>query len=1139
MKAEIITVGTELLLGDIPNSNSQFLSQELAVYGVDMLYQSTVGDNNDRLEQVLHIALERSDLVLITGGLGPTPDDLTKETVSQVLGVPLTLHEESWQRIEAYFSKTGRPCADNNRKQAMLPENCVVFPNDHGTAPGCAIEKDGKSVVLLPGPPRELIPMMQRYVSPYLSRFSGGTIYSCTIGVFGLPEATVAERLADLLSGANPTVAPYAQDGEVVLRVTAHAADLEAARLLCEPIVKEIQERLGSFVYGVDAGSLQQAVMALLQERGLKIATAESCTAGLLSERLTKVAGASSVFECGVAAYSKEIKQQVLGVSKELLDEQGAVCSDVACAMAIGVRRVGGANLGIGITGVAGPAPSEGKPVGTVYIALADDKRVWVKEILAGHGTADRDYIRYIATSHALDMTRRYLEALPTVMAGGQLIEEVQSPKTDIPAADPTSRRHILSAVFPWKGDKPREFLLKSLLWIGILTLIILCSLALYHYVLYPEKNRDQYRDLEYLYMSETSANFSTDDFPTGMLPRFYALYLHNRDIRGWVRIEDTGISYPVVQNETRDYSRLNYERESSPYGVPYFDQNVSLERSSNRSYVIHGNNTRDGQMFSDLLRYRDAGFLMSHPLIEMNTIYEAGQFEVFAVFYADEENPEYGFDYRTTLFQDNEDFLTFVNQIQRHSLFLSDVDVQAADKLLLLSTSAETETGQDGIRLVVAARKLQQGEEANDSPNYSYNENAILPETMRSEPLTTVAYVSPPSATTRPQSSDELPDDIVIPPSPTAEPTSATLVATKTNPEATRTQLPTEKTTQSAVVTYTTDQTEESVATTSTTVNSGSEEEPTEEAFYSTIQVKIGGMPAYAIQNKAQLQYAVACAVKQEMGYARTMRDSVEAQKAQAVVSYTHMLWTCRHDQPVYTIASRINLSDTIDQKIYDAVGTVLGVKLIDASQTSLADMPLNAMYFCCGNGASANSQNVYNTELPYLQSVDSPYDTDEYIQTYSGKTESLISTYQITWKELRQRMVDFVRQKTHDEVSSVQWDTDGDSPVYATSWDGDGRYVVNTNCYYLWKGKRVYLRGIDIRRIIGTSTLKSHCFEVGYDESTDLLTFTVYGHGHGLGMSQYGAIGYANEAGWTYDQILKHYYSLSGNYRLSNPVW
>ena len=293
MNAEILTVGTELLLGDILNSNSQFLSRELAAYGIQLLYQSTVGDNNARLKQVLSLALSRSDMVVITGGLGPTPDDLTRETVCEVLDIPLMLHEESWARIQEYFANTGRELSPSNKKQAMLPEGCVVFPNDHGTAPGCAIERDGHVVILLPGPPAELIPMFNDKVAPYLSKFSGGTIFSQTVGVFGIPESTVAERLADLLSEANPTVAPYAKDGEVTLRVTARAADTETARTLCAPIVEEIRKRLGAAVYGVDSGSLQKAVVTLLKEKGKKIATAESCTAGMLSGRLLSLNAAS------------------------------------------------------------------------------------------------------------------------------------------------------------------------------------------------------------------------------------------------------------------------------------------------------------------------------------------------------------------------------------------------------------------------------------------------------------------------------------------------------------------------------------------------------------------------------------------------------------------------------------------------------------------------------------------------------------------------------------------------------------------------------------------------------------------------------------------------------------------------------
>ena len=426
MNAEIISVGTELLLGDIVNSNSQFLASELAVYGIDTLYQSTVGDNRERLTQALELATSRCDLVILTGGLGPTEDDLTRETVAEFCGLPLVLHEDSDRRIRAYFEKSGKEYTDNNRKQAMLPEGCIVFANEHGTAPGCAVEKDGKYLLLLPGPPREMIAMFRDCVSEYLAKHSDSTIRSHTIGVFGIPEAAIDERLHDLMEQDNPTVAPYAKNGEVVIRVTAKAETMEEATALCEPVIADIRERLGNAVYGVDVGGLAPRVVGLLTEKEMKIATAESCTAGLLSGRLTEVPGVSAVFECGIAAYSKEIKHQVLGVPESVLEEQGAVSPETAGAMAIGARRVGGADIGIGITGVAGPTTDEGKAVGTVYVALADEKRVWVKKVFAGHSEGDREYIRNVATVYALDMTRRYLEALPGVMAGGQSIEQVQ-----------------------------------------------------------------------------------------------------------------------------------------------------------------------------------------------------------------------------------------------------------------------------------------------------------------------------------------------------------------------------------------------------------------------------------------------------------------------------------------------------------------------------------------------------------------------------------------------------------------------------------------------------------------------------------------------------------------------------------------
>ena len=313
MKAEILSVGTELLLGDIVNTDAQFLARELARLGFTVLYHSTVGDNEERLSDLLQTALSRSDLVLTTGGLGPTADDLTKEVCAKVLGIPLVEDAESMRRMEAFFQARGQEMPETNRKQAFLPQGCVVFRNDHGTAPGCAVEQGGKIVINLPGPPRELKPMFLEQALPYLSRFAGGVIVSHTVRTFGIGESAMAERAAQFLAQENPTVAPYAKDGEALLRVTAKANSQAEADALCKPTVEALCALYGKLVYGVDVGSLQQAVVQMLRGRGLKIGLAESCTAGLIAKRITEIPGSSEVLECGIVSYSNRIKEEYIG----------------------------------------------------------------------------------------------------------------------------------------------------------------------------------------------------------------------------------------------------------------------------------------------------------------------------------------------------------------------------------------------------------------------------------------------------------------------------------------------------------------------------------------------------------------------------------------------------------------------------------------------------------------------------------------------------------------------------------------------------------------------------------------------------------------------------------------------------------
>lgn len=406
---ELISVGTEILLGDILNTDAQYLSIELAKLGISVIHQSTVGDNRERLLAQLDEAAKRSDIIILSGGLGPTPDDLTKEVCCEFFGKEMFLHEPTVEKIKKYFSSKGIEMAQNNLKQAMLPKDCVIFPNDNGTAPGMAIEKDGVHILVLPGPPRELKPMFQNCAVPYLMQFSDRIIVSHNIRTFGIGESSMAEMVNDLFDARNPTVAPYAKDGEALLRVTAMAMTKEDAESLCEPVIEEIKKRLDAYVYGVDYNCIEEAAVAMLKEHHLKVATAESCTGGLIAKRITDVPGASEVFECGIISYANEIKHKVLGVSEDDLNKYGAVSEPVAKQMAQGALKVSGADIAVSVTGIAGPdSDSTSKPVGLVYIGLADKENVWVREIRTSR--RDRSYNRYVSASNALNMIRLYID---------------------------------------------------------------------------------------------------------------------------------------------------------------------------------------------------------------------------------------------------------------------------------------------------------------------------------------------------------------------------------------------------------------------------------------------------------------------------------------------------------------------------------------------------------------------------------------------------------------------------------------------------------------------------------------------------------------------------------------------------------
>ncbi len=415
--AEIISVGTELLLGNIVNTDAQFLCRELSALGVNVFYQTVVGDNPGRLSQAVELAKSRADIIITTGGLGPTCDDLTKQTLAKCFGLELVFDEESAGRIREYFEKRlhSAKMPENNLQQAMLPKGCIILQNDWGTAPGCIFEAQGCRVVMLPGPPSECRPMFLERVAPYLKKLSGQTILSRSLRVFGMGESAVEQLFRDEMNAMeNPTLAPYAKTGEVELRLTAKADSEDAARALIAPAEEQVRAVLGELVYGGDVGSIEEVAFGLLKDRGLTLGCAESCTGGLIAKRMTDLAGASSVFKGGLVTYCNEAKERLLGVPHDLLEKYGAVSEPVALAMAQGARKALGCDIAVATTGVAGPDRDDrGNPVGLVYVAMAWDGGSFCRETNLG---LSRDRVRTTAAHHAFDLVRRHLQGLALEM---------------------------------------------------------------------------------------------------------------------------------------------------------------------------------------------------------------------------------------------------------------------------------------------------------------------------------------------------------------------------------------------------------------------------------------------------------------------------------------------------------------------------------------------------------------------------------------------------------------------------------------------------------------------------------------------------------------------------------------------------
>ncbi len=755
MNAELINIGTELLIGDQINSNQTFLVKELANIDVNIYCQNTAGFDPDRLSDLLSVALTRSDVILLVGGMGPNAEDITKQTVCDALGLQMVRHDKSEKRIKEYCEQNGMEVNDIIMSMADMPAGSVVFRNDSGMCPGCAIRSSKQCIVMLPSSTVELVPMVRSYVIQYLKQLTDGAVFSQTISVFsmGISVHEVEERLGYLKDSRNPTITCIENTGEVQIRVTSKTDTEEAARNLAAPLIRDILQIFGSDAYGMNVSGLEQVVVQKLMEKGMTLSTAESCTAGIISKRITDISGASKVFEMGAATYSSNKKSDMLGVSNAVIQKFGAVSPEAAAAMAVGARRLAGSSLAVSTTGIAGPGGgTPQRPVGLVFIALADKERVWVKKVLIQKPGMDRDYVRQVAASHALNLVRIYIETLPDLMPGYESAANFSDVYLDTPGGGTSravSRRRASS--MGTSGSKPKRSvgdILRTILFI----IALAGFLGSGGYLLNREmQDRASQNDLEKVSQFYDAKEVETAEGgiwsgiaveeeevqrdSQNRLVAFTDLVEKYPDTIGWITVPNTDINYIVVQDKDGKnndyYLKHDFEGDSNRNGAIFGDYRLNIEYGVKQpNIVIYGHHMKSGLMFNNLIKYDDIAFYKQNPVISFDTIYEEGQWVIFALLKIDaKENngtPSFNFMKLGDALDDPMNFQAFINDIRAHSVIDTNaaIAVTTDDELLTLSTCSYEH---DDYRTVVVARKVRANETI-DVSEVTWAESPIMP---------------------------------------------------------------------------------------------------------------------------------------------------------------------------------------------------------------------------------------------------------------------------------------------------------------------------------------------------------------------------------------------------------------------------
>ncbi len=698
IQAEIITVGDELLHGRTENTNSSFLARELQKLGFTVTNQTTVADSAADIVASLRTAVGRSSIIVYTGGLGPTDDDMTKETISKAIGMPLVEDPGTLERIRAFFESRGREMKDNNRKQAMVPKGAEILENDNGTAPGIYIRRGSQVIILLPGPPHEMMPMFTEKAAPLLSEMSDQSICSRTLGVFGIGESELENMIKDYLYRDDPHAALYAKEGDVEISITSFGATQEQADSKADELIAQLREILGGNIYTESGETLAETAVRKLTEKKQLVATAESCTGGMVAQMITDVAGSSAVFEYGLTSYGDWVKGANLGVDSSLLKKYTAVSPAVAAEMARGARRNGRATYGVATTGIAGPGVGSylDKEVGEVYIAVCDRKKTVVKEFRFGD-MRNRDNIRKLAAKNALDMLRRYMDGIP--IEGGVEF----------------SNRKIAD---PNQADNPRS--LAGLLARKAVSIIVaggIAGAAGYYSIrsVQAMSERSTYDRLEKQYSEMVVEDSSA---------AFAELSGRNSDFCGWISNEGGDIDSVVVAGRKDDfYSTHDFLKGSNRLGCSYATAGMPQEEIPANLAVRSSGDGKD-VLFDHLEDYRSAEYASAHQVLTFRTGDFTARYRVVSAFLLDEPGGLDDVFYRSDL-SDPDDYYKYVTNLKSRSFYDVSYPITTGDSFITLYIPCDD---WDGAFLVVCGCLIE--DEDREEPAYIENDVVLYPNT-------------------------------------------------------------------------------------------------------------------------------------------------------------------------------------------------------------------------------------------------------------------------------------------------------------------------------------------------------------------------------------------------------------------------